>query len=383
MKSKKRKICVVTGTRSEFGLLSPVMDAIRAHPSLRLQVVAAGMHLLRRFGSTIREVQQRYRVAARVRLPRQDDSGASMAHGLACGIRGMTEALQRLKPDCVLVLGDRTEPFAAAIAALHLNIPLAHIHGGDRSRGGVDESVRHALTKLAQLHFAATKASARRIRRMGERARNLFVTGAPGLDRLFDADRADRAEVWRRLRLGRQAPPPLLVIQHPVTTRPREAGKQMKATLAGVRDCGRPVVLFYPNSDAGAGAVIRELERCRGREGYRIVRNLQRRVFVGLLWQAGVLVGNSSAGLIEAPALGLPVVNVGLRQDGRERGAGVTNVPHDGRRIGAAVRRQLARPFRRGRRKTPYGDGRAGLRIARILAAHPLDSALLQKQFVD
>ena len=380
-----RKICVVTGTRAEYGLLRPVMRAIEADRKLHLQLVVAGMHLSRRFGYTVREVSaDGFRVDARVRMTPAEDTSEAYAASVGLGVRGLARAFARLKPDVVLVLGDRVEAFAAATAAALSNIIVAHMHGGDRARAGHDDYMRHAITKMSHLHFAATRASARRIRRLGERPDRIWVVGAPGLDEIRSADLPSPDLLRRRYRLDPTAPF-LLVVQHPVSTRPARAAAEMRATLAAVVDSGLPALVVYPNADAGGRAMIAEIERAAERhaERLRAVPSLPRLDYLALLKHAACLVGNSSSGIIEAPALKTAAVNVGDRQEGRERGGNVIDVGSSRREILRGIRKALEDgEFRRrlARCRNPYGDGRTGPRVARILARVPLDGGLRRKR---
>ena len=385
-----RRICVVTGTRAEYGLLRPVMRAIERTGGLGLQVLATGMHLARRFGHTVDEIAaDGFKIDARVPMTPREDTNAAMAASVGTGLRGMARAFARLRPDIVLVLGDRVEAFAAATAAALSNIVVAHVHGGDRAQAGYDDYLRHAITKMAHLHFAATAASARRIARLGERRERIWTVGAPGLDEAVrsaqcevrSAEAQDAIAATLRTAHCALRTPFLLVVQHPVSTRASAGAGEMRETLAAVRASGLPALVVYPNSDAGGRAMIDVIERAR-RPNLIAVPSLPRDEYLALLRRAAALVGNSSSGIIEAPSFRTPVVNVGDRQAGRERAANVIDVRptraevlrgietalHD-----AAFRRRLARC------RNPYGDGHAGVRIARVLTRVPLDERLRMK----
>ncbi len=371
-----KTVAVVTGSRAEFGLLRPVIDAIAKRRDLRLKVVAAGSHFLPP-ARTIREVEAAYRVDGRVPMQRagrartREEDARSVARGVYC----FTRVFAKLKPDWVVVLGDRTEAFAAASAGSIAGIGVCHIHGGDRAEGIADEAMRHAITKLAHLHCAATPASARRIVRMGERRASVHVTGSPAIDGLRAIapmdDRAARA-------LG---DPALVVLLHPSgldATRERFIAQQI-AGRVGVHD---RAVLLAPNADAGRDVIMSVWRRAaRANPLVRLVEHLPREAFVALLKRLarpsavgfrGFIIGNSSAGLIEAAALGLPAINVGPRQAGRERGANVIDVPVSANpdRLSTRLRRAIleAIDLQPGAAH-PYGDGRAGPRIAALLAS--------------
>jgi GDP/UDP-N,N'-diacetylbacillosamine 2-epimerase (hydrolysing) len=379
--TEKKRICVVTGTRAEYGLLRPVMEAIRRHPRLTLQVVAAGMHLDRRFGYSLGEIKRIFRVDAVAPMLPASDSPSDMALVLGKGIEKMVLAFRKLDPDIVLILGDRTEPLAAALAASHMNIAIAHIHGGDRTKGGIDESSRHAITKLAHIHFPASAQSRRRIVKMGENPKFVFNAGSPAVDGIRLAKKFSAAQLARKLGIG-FCSPPILVVQHPVTTQSWLAGRQMQETLDAVAEFPGDRVVVYPNSDAGSRAIIRVIEKFAHGHGLAVFPNIEHDAYLSLLRHSAVLVGNSSSGVTEASYFRVPVVNIGIRQEGRERGCNVIDVDHAKSRIESAIRRAMSPEFRKRVRKCgcPYGDGRAVEKIVRELANITIDNKLIQKQ---
>jgi UDP-hydrolysing UDP-N-acetyl-D-glucosamine 2-epimerase len=367
--ARGRRVAVVTGSHADFGLLAPVMTAVGAHPDLDLLVIAAGAHLIQP-ATTFREVKVAFPVADSVpmqvagRISRFDDVEA-----LGKGIARFARSFQRLEPDWVVVLGDRIEAFAAASAASVGGWALAHIHGGDRAPGVADEAMRHAITKLAHLHLAATDESADRIIRMGEPAERVHMVGSPAIDALASfpalADDAFQA-------LGA---PRHLLLMHPVGRSDEQEEHAAAEALAALAETGAPFLAIGPNADPGRRGVVRAIEVSKARTEARVPRA----TFVGLLKRLagegaggpdgaarGVLVGNSSAGVIEAPALGVPVVDVGGRQEGRQRPSVVQHASENRDAIGAAIRRALgaaAAP------STLYGDGHAAERTAALLAA--------------
>jgi GDP/UDP-N,N'-diacetylbacillosamine 2-epimerase (hydrolysing) len=379
-----RTVCFVTGTRAEFGLMVRTLEAIRAHPGLRLRVVATGMHLDRSRGYSLGAIRSAgFAVDATVPWPaaaQRSPAGTAAATGRA--MAGLADAYGGLGVDVVLVVGDRVEAFAAAAAAHVAGLCVAHVHGGDRAPGVVDDSLRHAVTKLAHLHFPATAASAARIRRLGEEAWRVHRVGSPGLDGIV-ADAASRAEV--EAAVGRIVTPGFpLVVLHPSGGTERQERENARAVLDAVDDSEFPwaPVVVYPNNDPGAGGIVRCYEARRAWKGgpATFVRNLGRGAYLGLLRDAGVLVGNSSSGIIEAASFGTPVVDVGDRQKGRERGENVRHVPCDRRATAAALRgvRNGGDPIRHPR-KNVYGAGRAGPRIADVLARATIDERLIRK----
>jgi len=374
-----KTVCVVTGTRAEYGILRPVMRAVEGSDSLSLQVTATGMHLDDERGRTIDEIgRDGFRIDATVPLSPEGDAPADMGRAVGRGISDLIDTLERLNPDVVLVLGDRTEPFAAAIATMFLGKCLAHVHGGDRSRGGFDESMRHAITKLAHLHFAATEKSAERIRRMGERPEHVHVVGAPGLDEALAGPFRDPDQ------LGVDpSAPPIVVVQHPVSTRPDDAGREMTETMEAVVAEDATVIVVYPNNDPGGRRMIEVIRSYENRGNVTTFANIPRTDFLSLMKCAAVLVGNSSSGMIEAASFRLPVVNVGERQVGRERSGNVIDVPTEREAIASAIHKALVdKDFRQGLAtlENPYGDGHASARIVKVLEELDINHDLIQKQ---
>ncbi len=373
---RRRRIAVVTGTRSEFGVLRSVLTAIAAQPGLELQLAVTGMHLLRGFGYTAAEIaRDGWKIDARVPMQAGGDDPLDQARGLARGVAGLARYFERAHADVVLVLGDRIEAMAGALAAVTTGRILAHVHGGDVAPGDFDEGLRHAITKLAHLHFAATRRSAQRILRMGEPRRHVFCVGGPGLDRLRELI----VEAGPRKRASGLA----LVLFH-ASGRPAAVERRaMDAVLGGVAATGLRRRIIYPNTDRGYRGVLAAIARhARAARGgaVSVVRSLPRDAFLRALLEADVIVGNSSSGIIEAPLAGTPSVDVGARQRGRE--AGGPSVIHCAERptdVAAAVRRALRLPRRRGGRSV-YGDGRAGQRIAQLLARIAANDALRKKR---
>ena len=309
-----RKICVVTGTRAEYGLLQSPMEHIDATHGLQLQVVATGMHLSPQYGNTYEEVEaDGFEIDRKVDMLIDADSGFSMAKSTGLGMMGLAEAFRELEPDIVLILGDRDEPLAAGIAAAHMNIPVAHIHGGDVMVGAIiDDSIRYALTKFSHIHFPASEASAERVSRLGEEEWRIRVSGAPGVDSIIANEYEPPDEVREALGIDPNRKI-ILCVQHPVTTQPDQAGKQMQITLDAIKPVDAQIVLIYPNSDAGGKEMIETLENHPLREEMLVFKNLSRSRYLGLMDATDVMVGNSSSGIIEAPSLDLPVVDIGLR----------------------------------------------------------------------
>ena len=370
-----RRIAVVTGTRAEYGLLRSPMEAIRSHRRLRLQLVVTGMHLLRKFGRTVDEiVRDGWGVDATVKMQTGSDDPLDQSQGLGRVVAGMAKFFQQAGSDLVVVLGDRIEAMAGALAAVTTGRIVAHIHGGDIAPGDFDDDLRHAITKLAHLHLTATPGARKRVIRMGESPDRVHCVGAPGFDRLIQLLRAGRRS---KSRAGGA-----LIVQHPSGRAPTRERRTMSAILRAAAGAGLDPVIIYPNSDRGHTGIIQAIDAYRRRAGNGAVqrfRSLDRDSFLRLLIEADLIVGNSSSGIIEAPAAGTPSVNVGARQRGRERaGPSVIDADESVESIRAAIDAALRKRPITGK-PNPYGDGSAGRRIAELLASVPLDDTFRHK----
>jgi len=380
-----KRIGVVTVSRSDYGHLRPVLEALRRAPDLELLLLVAGMHLASEFGLTVRDIEaDGFPISARVEMLGGGDTPEAVAAATGRGVAGFGEAFARLRPDVVVALGDRFEMLAAAVAALPFALPVAHIHGGEVSEGAMDNQIRHAITKLAHLHFASAEPHARRIAAMGEEPWRIHTVGAPGLDRLATTEPLPRAALARELGLP-EAGPWLLVTFHPVTLEYRDTAAHIDELLAALEKTDGFIVITYPNADTAGRLIIERIEEFAGRHPRRcrLAKSLGERLYLSLLRHADLMIGNSSSGLIEAPTFGLPVVNVGSRQRGRLRGANVIDVEPSREDILRGIEGAQALPFRVRARAAanPYGDGHAAPRIVEILRSVPIDVRLVQKRF--
>jgi UDP-N-acetylglucosamine 2-epimerase (non-hydrolysing)/GDP/UDP-N,N'-diacetylbacillosamine 2-epimerase (hydrolysing) len=369
----KRRVCFVTGTRAEFGLMRTALQAIRDHPRLELQIVCTGMHLDPTHGRTVDTVRaEGWRVDAEVAWAPSGGCRARTAAATGLAAAELAGVYERLRTDVVLVVGDRVEPFAAASAAQIAGKVVAHVHGGDRALGQVDDALRHAITKLAHLHFPATRQSARRLRRMGEEAWRVVVAGSPGVDQIRRA--AATAQGAKSDRFA-------LVVYHPTDPDPGLEQKRAALLARAVRSVAfEQVVVVYPNNDPGAGGIIRCWEKLTRDPRFVVRRDVRRSEFLALMRDAAVMVGNSSSGIIEAASFGTPVVDVGPRQAGRERSRNVTNVPFDEMRIRSVLSDVWNNGrSRRSRAGNVYGGDGAGRRIAAALARLAVNDHLLRK----
>ncbi len=375
-----RKVCVIIGSRANYSSIKSAMRAVRAHPGLTLQLVVGASALLDRFGSVVEVIEaDGFEPHARVAMIVEGETPGTMAKSTGLGLLELPTIFEMLKPDVVVSVGDRFETMATAVAAAYMNIPVAHTMGGEIS-GTIDESIRHAVTKLAHVHFPANAQAAARIIRMGEDADRVHIVGCPRVDLVSEIMRADGGlgpTEWLE-REGAGAPitldrPFLLVSQHPVTTEYGEGERQIGETLAALQELRMPTIMLWPNADAGSEDIARGMRKFRERhrpDYIRFYKNFPIETYVRLMIGSACAIGNSSAPLREGAFIGVPTVNIGTRQQGRDRGANVLDAGHDRAEIVAAVRRQVAH----GRYASDhlYGDGDAGPRIADVLARAPL-----------
>lgn len=372
----QRRIAYLSGTRADFGLMVSTLRSIAADPRLMLGLIVTGMHLSGRFGMTVREIEaEDLSIAARVSVDVDTATGATMAANIGHMLVGFVQALQAQRPDILVLLGDRGEMLAGALAAIHLGIPVVHLHGGERS-GTVDEPVRHAISKLANLHLVASGAARDRLVRMGEDGDTVHVVGAPGLDGLTDLATLGRAGLCRSVGFDPDRPLALLVY-HPVLHEVDEASGQVSGLVEAALACGLQVLALMPNSDAGSDVVRESLTQASLNGRIVLETHLKRPEFVSWMASADVMLGNSSSGIIEAASFGTPVVNVGSRQNLRERNVNVTDVPARAGEIRAALKAAL----KHGRYPlfNLYGDGRSGGRIVELLATTDWSSRRLAK----
>jgi len=387
MTAAPRRIGVVTVSRSDYGHLRPVLEGIRRAGDLELILFVAGMHLEPDFGSTVREIEaDGFAIAERIAMLERGDSPEAVAVSTGRGVEGFARAFARRRPDLLVVLGDRFEMLAAAVAALPFALPVAHIHGGEVSEGAMDNQIRHAITKLAHLHFASAEPHARRIAQMGEEAWRIHTVGGPGIDRIATAETLTREALARELVLPAERPW-LLVTFHPVTLEHRDTASHVDELLAALEKTDGTLVITYPNADTSGRLIIDRLEEFAARHAgrCRLARNLGERLYLALLKHADVMIGNSSSGLIEAPSFGLPAVNIGARQRGRLRGANVIDVEPARDEILRGIETAQTPAFRARARAAanPYGDGRAAPRIVEALRTVQIDARLIQKRFAD
>jgi len=381
-----RAVAVVSVARSDAGIYLPVLQAIQRSSSLDLRLMVTGMHLSPEFGETWRDFDRDgIPIAERVECTVSSDTPTGVSASMGLGVLGFNQVFSRQRPDVLVVLGDRFEMLAAAVAALPYVIPTAHIHGGEVTEGAIDEAIRHSLTKMSHLHFVSTETYARRVIQLGEAPWRVAVSGAPGLDAMQAVEIWSRAHLEEKIGLSFDAPV-LMATLHPVTLDYGQTSALLDAFLAAIEAVDLPVVFTYPNADTQGRSIIAALEAFVARRGNaRVVAHLGSAGYFSLMRHAAAMVGNSSSGLIEAPSFGLPVVNIGDRQRGRLRAANVIDVPGEAAAIAHALRRATSPAFRESLQglTNPYGDGHAAERIVRVLETVDLDQRLTMKTFHD
>jgi len=375
----KRKISVTTGARADYGILRPVLQAILKSKKLELYLIVTGTHLSKKHGLTINEIKRDgFEIFATIDMVPQGDTNYFMSKALGEGIIAFSKIFSKLRPDINLILGDRDEMLASALAAAHMNIPNAHIHGGDKS-GGIDEYNRHAITKISNIHFAATKKSKERIIKMGENPKYVFLTGSPGLDEVVNNKITNKKDLEKKYGLKFDGSE-ILLLQHPVTTQTKISGEQILSTLKAIAKTKKTTIAIAPNSDAGNKIIFKYLESfSRKYDFIKMYRSLPRSDYLGLLKNCGVLVGNSSSGIIEANYFQIPVINIGIRQEGREKGKNVLDLKYASvKSIYDTILKALK--IKKSIKSTNvYGNGNASKKILYCLEKINLSKDLIQK----
>ena len=376
----------MTVGRSDYGIYLPILRRLQRDPELALQLIVAGMHLSPEFGLTVGEIEtDGFEVTERVEMLLSSDTPAGIAASMGLGTLRFGEVYARRRPDLLVVLGDRFEMHAAALAALPFKLPVAHIHGGEITEGAFDDALRHSMTKLSHLHFVATEEYRARVVQMGEEPWRVVVSGAPSLDTIRGFEPMPPGALAGELGLPADVAP-ILVTYHPVTLESERTEWQVRELLQALRTFDLPMVFTGPNADTGGRIIAASIETFLAeRPLARFVTSLGTRRYLSLLAHAAAMVGNSSSGIVEAPSFGLPVVNVGTRQAGRVRAANVIDVGYGREEIARALTRALAPEFRAGLTglRNPYGDGHAAEVIVKHLKEIALDDRLVVKRFAD
>jgi len=380
----RRKILFLTGIRSDYGLLKEIMQAVKNHPNLELHLIVSGAHLSDTYGMTVNEIEKDgFEIDAKIKSLIESDSLGSRIKSASIQLTSLIDEIEGIKPDILIAAFDREEAINMALAGVYMNIPIVHIGGGDRVKGNVDDYIRHAVTKLANLHLPATEQNKERIIKMGEEPWRVINVGSAGVDKYITTPSKSKKELSEILdfELGKEF---IILLQHPLSSEAEESANQMRITLRAIKELGIKTVLINPNSDAGSRGILDIIEEeTKGLDFIKQFKNLKEDIFVNVMRNASALIGNSSAGILEAPVIKLPVVNIGERQLQREHAENVIFVGHDKEKIKEAVKRAVYdKSFREKVQKcsNPYGDGHTSERIAILLSEIKIDRKLLQKE---
>ena len=371
-----RKICYISGTRADFGLMKLTLQAIEEDEELILEVIVTGMHLLGEYGKTYKEIfDAGFNVIDTVKVDLSGESGSQMSIAIGEQIIRITKIFEKSKPDLVLLIGDRGEMLAGAVAALHLNIPIVHIHGGELS-GTVDESVRHAISKMSHFHFTATECSKKRLIKMGEIENNIYVVGAPGLDEISSTQLISNENLFKQHKIN-SSEPFMLLLFHPVVQNVKDIKDEITTVIESLLSFNMQILAFIPNADAGGNVVTKILKKYEKKNKIKIITHLPRNNFLKLVFESEVLVGNSSSGIIEAASLRTPVVNIGSRQNCRERSNNIIDVSINSSEIINGINKALV--FDKTLFRNVYGDGKSSKRILNLLKNIDINSKILDK----
>ena len=381
---EKRKVCIFTGTRAEYGLLKPLMDEIKSDPDLELQIVASCMHLSPEFGLTYQEIEKDgFNIDEKVEMLLSSDTPSGIVKSMGLGMIGYTDALNRLKPDITVVLGDRFEALAFAIASFVNRIPIAHLYGGEATEGLIDEGIRHCITKLSYLHFTSTEEYRRRVIQLGEEPQRVFNVGALGIDNIKKMKLLTKDEIESKLGIKFKSKN-LLITYHPVTLKKDESEKEFKALLNVLREMEDTLFIFTkPNADTEGRKIINLIEEfVKENSGKAVVfTSLGQLKYLSIMQYVDAVVGNSSSGIIEAPSLKVPTINIGDRQKGRIRAKSIIDCKGTEEDIKRALVIIYDKNFRENLQNidNPYGDGNSASKIKNILKVHKINS--IEKSF--
>lgn len=380
----KKKICIATGTRAEYGLLNPLMSLIKKDKSFELQIVATAMHLSPEFGMTINEIaKDGYKVNEKIEMLLSADTDTAVVKAMGLAMITASEVFKRLKPDLLIILGDRFEMMALATSAYLMNIPIAHIAGGETTEGAFDEGIRHSITKMSSLHFAATDIYKKRIIQLGENPKSVFNVGAIGLDNIKNMKLLSRKELENDLKLsfdGKTA----LVTFHPVTLEKESPKKQFLQVLNALEKFPEVKLIFtMPNSDTGGREIIEMIKKFTSkRNNVYAFKNLGQKRYLSVLKQVDLVIGNSSSGIVEVPFMRIPTVNIGDRQKGRIMNGSIINTTCEARTIAAAIKKALSKKRNFAKIKTPYGNGTAAMQMLQAIKKN-INNISTKKKFYD
>ncbi len=376
-----RKILYITGTRADYGLMRFVLFKMEKSPDIDLELAVTGMHLMDEFGMTINDIKKDGFKFHTVDAIFHEDNKSSMVNFISQFIKLFSQLVLEVNPDIILLLGDRGEMLGGTIVGAYLSIPTAHIHGGEIT-STVDEYARHAITKMVNIHFPATAKSAERIIKIGENPDNVFVVGAPGLDCILNEKLIDAEIISKKYNLD-LSKPVILLVQHPTTLESKSAAQQARETFDALVELESQTIVIYPNADAGGRKIIEVIKDYESYPFIQTYKSISSIEYLSLMNVASVIVGNSSSGIIEAPSFKLPAVNIGSRQEGRERASNVIDVNHDKEEIKEAIKKAIYDDKFRidlQNSENPYGDGKTGKRVTDILSNITLDNKLMNKK---
>lgn len=374
------RVALVTGARSEYGLLKPLIQNLHESDDFDLSLIATGMHLEEEYGDSLSEIEDDFTINKKIPIGNLDGSNTSVSRSIGEGISQFTNFFEESKPDWTIIMGDRSEIFAVAIASSFLNIPVAHLSGGDTAKAGLDEAVRHSISRFASLHFPATIQSADRLRKMGEQEWRITVSGEPGLDNLNNIDYFSKKQIKENLSLDK-LDKFFLLLQHPISTDPFNSGKEFRETILAIKETGIQTIAIYPNSDAGSREIIESLEQLKNDSQFHIFKNLSREMFLSIMKSCEVMIGNSSSAIIESPSFKIPAIDIGSRQYGRERAGNVISSSSNHKSILNAIKLAQSKKFRNQLPKVtnPYGEGNASEIICNTIKDTKISKNLLQK----
>ena len=384
--SKRKRVLAITGSRADFGIASSLLRALKDSPKFDLRVVATGGHLVRQLGSTYREIERAgFDIYAKVKLTPAQDTGQAVAEATGQGMARLAGVIGECRPDVVVLVGDRYETLAAASAAYLMQVPVAHVHGGERTIGAMDDAIRHAITKLSHIHFVSTAEYGRRVRQLGEEPWRVRVVGAPGLDALREHELTTVAELTERLGFDPRTPT-ALVTYHPATLSDEPPGPSFDMIARALSRFDGHIVITGPNTDPGSGDILAAIDRFVARCGCaRHIPSLGHTTYLSLLRYARCMVGNSSSGILEAASFRLPVLNIGRRQAGRHRPRNVVDVASTKQAVTRGLAKVTSESFRGSLLglRNPYGQGLAWKKMMAVLEKMPDRQKLLNKDFRD
>lgn len=380
-----RKIAIVTGTRAEYGTLYWIMKRIEMDRSLNLQLIVTGSHLSSKFGYTVEQIRKDgFQIDDEIEIDINLYRKSSIPKSMGLEIIQMAQSFERLKPDIVIITGDRYEIFAAAICAMTMNIPIAHISGGEITEGAMDEQIRHAITKIAHIHFPGSEHYAENIKKMGEEPWRVFNVGDPGIENIKNTKLMTKEEIKKDLDIDIDEET-LVITYHPVTLEIEDLPSQISNLLEALSKLDKKMIITYPNADYGSDYIIKELNKfSKENNNVYLFKNLGSRRYLSIMKNCGVVVGNSSSALIEAPYLKVPVVDIGNRQKGRLKAENIISCSNDCKDIVNAINESLSSEFREKVKKTKslYGEGNTSEEIVKVLKQIDIDDKLLKKKLV-